>query len=101
MPARTTNGFTALLFAARAGNLGIAETLIDAGADINETAKDGSSALLVATVRGHVALAKRLLERGADANAAGDGYSGLHWAPGTRDTQRTGPRGTGREREDE
>ena len=73
-------GFTAMLFAARSGDLEIATHLVDGGADIDDTSLLGTSALVVATHSGHTALATFLLERGADPNAADAGYSALHTA---------------------
>jgi ankyrin repeat protein len=91
--ARSNGGFTPLLFAARGGDLDAIRMLLAAGANVNDAASDGSSALLVATVRGHVALATFLLENGADPNANGAGYTALHWAAGSWETELTGPRG--------
>ena len=73
-------GFTALLFAARHGEIASARWLLDAGADINDTSADGNSALVLAAMSGHEDLARYLLERGADPDAAGAGYSALHAA---------------------
>ena len=73
-------GSTPLLFAARAGGVETARALLDAGADVNDTAAAGTSALVVAAHSGHGRLAAFLLERGADPNAAGAGYTALHAA---------------------
>ena len=73
-------GYTALLFAARAGDLASARLLVAAGADVNDTAPYGTSVTVVAAHSGHGAVASFLLERGADANAAGAGYAALHAA---------------------
>ena len=67
--------------------------LVAAGADINDKTPDQTSALVVAVVRGHTALAIDLLERGADANASAPGYTALHWASGSWETELTGPNG--------
>lgn len=91
--ARSRHGFTPLLFAARAGGLDGARTLLAAGVDPNETASGGESALVVATVRGHVPFALWLLARGADPNSDGSGYTALHWAAGSWETEMTGPKG--------
>ncbi len=91
--ARSRFGFTPLLFAARTGDLDGARALLAAGVDPNETASSGESALVVATVRGHVPFALWLLEQGADPNADGSGYTALHWAAGTWETEMTGPKG--------
>ena len=73
-------GFTALLFAARHGDVDSARLLLDAGADANQSAADGNSPLVVAAMSGHGRLAEFLLERGADPDAAGAGYGALHAA---------------------
>ena len=73
-------GSTALLFAAQTGNEASAALLLDAGADVNDTAADGNSALVLAAFNAQGAVARLLLARGADPNAAGAGYSALHAA---------------------
>lgn len=90
--ARSRDGFTPLLFAAREGQLEGVRILLDAGADMNDTSPHGS-ALLIATIRGHVPLAIFLLNRGADPNADDTGYTALHWAVGSWETEMTGPNG--------
>jgi ankyrin repeat protein len=82
-------GLTALLFAARVGDVESARLLLDAGANVNETADEGLSALGFATVRAHIPVALLLLERGANPNAADGGYSPLHWAAGSWETTLT------------
>jgi ankyrin repeat protein len=77
-------GFTALLFAVRAGSLAATRALLDAGADVNDTLSDGESALVVATANAHWELADFLLDRGADPNAAGAGWNALHQAVHSR-----------------
>jgi len=91
--ARTTSGFTPLLFAARVGDLASTRMLLDAGGDANEASSDGTSALLVATVRGHANVAMFLLDRGADPNASRTGYTALHWAAGVWETELNGANG--------
>src|SRR5262245_1113067 len=71
-------GFTALLFAAREGELESARLLLDAGANVNDMAADGASALALAALSGQEALAALLIDKGADLNAAGAGYTALH-----------------------
>jgi ankyrin repeat protein len=71
-------GFTALLFAVRAGSLDAVRALVDAGADVNDTLSDGESALVVATANAHWEVASLLLDRGADPSAAGAGWNALH-----------------------
>lgn len=73
-------GYTALLFAARQGDLETTRLLLAAGGDANDTAPDGTSVLHLATHSGHTALAKFLLEEGSNPNAAAPGYTPLHAA---------------------
>ena len=96
-----SGGFTPLLFAARVGDVDSLRLLIDHGAEVNDVGADGSSPLTVATLRGHVPTAIFLLSKGADANARGPGYTALHWAAGSWETQLTGPYGIESHREDE
>lgn len=83
------NGVTPLLFAARVGDLESAKVLLQAGADVNETGNDGLSALTLAAVRANVPLALYLLDRGANPNLDGAGYTALHWASGTWESELT------------
>lgn len=99
--ARSTGGFTPLLFAAREGDLDSARALVEAGANVNDATAESPSALVVATVRGHAPVAIWLLDQGADANAAGAGFAALHWAAGSWETEITGPYGFVAERHDE
>ena len=89
MAAAGGNGFTALLFAARVGDLESVRALVDAGANVNDTAADGMSGLVLATVRAYPAVATFLLGKGADPNADGAGYTALHWAAGSWETELT------------
>jgi ankyrin repeat protein len=73
-------GFTPLLFAARHGRIESARLLLDAGADVDETAPNGDSALVIASFSDQGKFAAFLLERGANPNAAGAGYAALHTA---------------------
>ena len=73
-------GFTALLFAVRAGSIEGTRALLDAGADINDKLSDGESALVVATANAHWELADFLLDRGANPNTADAGWNALHQA---------------------
>ena len=54
--------------------------MLDAGADVNDTAADRASALVIAAHSGHSALATLLLARGADPNRIDAGYTALHAA---------------------
>ena len=73
-------GSTPLLFAARHGDVDTARALVEAGADVNDTAAAGTSALVIAAHSGHGPLGIYLLEQGADPNAADAGYTALHAA---------------------
>jgi ankyrin repeat protein len=70
-------GLTALVFAAREGDLESARILITGGADVNQVTLYGWTPLLTATQNRHYALATFLLERGADPNIANKGG----WTP--------------------
>jgi ankyrin repeat protein len=82
--ARSTGGWTALLFAVREGQKASVEALLDAGADVNDTlvvtrsTGRGASALVVAVGNAHYEIAALLLDRGADPNAAAQGWTALH-----------------------
>ena len=91
--ATTTLGFNPLLFAVRHNSVEAATLFLDAGADVNSASKENLSALHLAVKRGHLDVTKLLLERGADANADAPGYTPLHWATGTWDTEMTGKNG--------
>lgn len=87
---RKTGGMTALLHAAREGQIEAAMALLDGGADIDQvTAGDETSPLLMAALNGQFDLALRLIERGADPDLAAnsDGASpffavlNTQWAP--------------------
>ena len=73
-------GSTPLLFVARNGDVETARALLEAGADVNDTAAAGTSALVITAHSGHGPLAIYLLENGADPNAADAGYTALHAA---------------------
>ena len=73
-------GSTALLFVARNGDIETARALMDAGADVDDTAAAGTSALVIAAHSGHGPLGIFLLEAGADPNQAEAGYTALHAA---------------------
>ena len=67
-----TGAMTPLLFAAREGNLEMARILLDAGADVNRRAANGTPPLVVAITNNHIELALFLVDKGADINAADD-----------------------------
>ncbi len=62
-------GFTALLFAAREGDLASGRTLVNAKADVNLGDPDGITPLIEAIINFHFDFAAFLLDRGADPNA--------------------------------
>jgi ankyrin repeat protein len=70
-------GLTALVLAAREGDIESARALVDAGADVNQTTEYGWTPLLTAVNNRNYALASMLIERGADENVANKGG----WTP--------------------
>jgi ankyrin repeat protein len=70
-------GLTALVFAAREGDLDSTRVLLDAGADVNQTTEYGWTALLTAINNRNYAVASLLAARGADVNIANKGG----WTP--------------------
>jgi uncharacterized protein len=70
-------GLTALVFAAREGDLESAKLLVAAGADVNQTTEYGWTPLLTATNNRHYALGEYLIDHGADVNRANKG----NWTP--------------------
>src|SRR4030095_2246277 len=73
-------GDTALLFAARSGDLRSATLLVDAGANPNDADAWGVSATMMAAHAGFAEIVELLLERGADPNAAKPRFTALHAA---------------------
>lgn len=78
------SGFTALLFAVRAGARDAVTALLAAGATVDDTLADGTSALVVAVASAQYDIAAYLLERGANPNAAAQGWAPLHQIVWTR-----------------
>jgi len=78
-------GDTALMFAARVGDLDSARLLVAAGAGVNDADAWGVSATVLAAHAGHTELVEFLLDRGANPNAAEAGFSALHAAIMRRD----------------
>jgi ankyrin repeat protein len=70
-------GLTALVIAAREGDLESAKLLLDAGANVNQVTEYGWTPLLTATNNRHYQLGKLLIERGANVNLANKGA----WTP--------------------
>lgn len=73
-------GNTALLFAAREGELESARLLVAAGANVNDTAPYGVTPVILAAHSGNAELVKFLLDKDANPNADGPGYTALHAA---------------------
>jgi ankyrin repeat protein len=84
-------GLTALLVAARDGQINAVKAFLDAGGDVNQTSDtDHATPLILAVINGHFDLAKVLLDRGANPKLANtDGATALYavidvqWAPRT------------------
>jgi len=77
---KTRGGSTALMFAARVGDVESARLLLAAGANPNDISPDGTSILVEAAHSGQGAIGKLLLDKGADPNNAEAGYTALHAA---------------------
>jgi uncharacterized protein len=78
-------GETALMFAARNGDLESAKLLVAAGANVNDTDAWGVSATTLAAHSGFTDLVLFLLDKGADPNLANNGFTALHEAIERRD----------------
>ncbi|CAN5684769.1 hypothetical protein BH11ARM2_BH11ARM2_09480 [soil metagenome] len=75
-----SNNPSALINAAKEGDIDTTERLVDAGVDV-DTAINNTTALLSASLFGHTAVVKLLLEKGANPNYANsDGNTPLYWA---------------------
>ena len=80
-------GETALMFAARVGDLESATMLVTAGANVNDTDAWGVSATTLAAHSGYDELVEFLLDKGADANAGAAGFTALQEAVMRRDAR--------------
>ena len=78
-------GETALMFAARVGDLASAKLLIAAGADVNDQDAWGVSAVTLAAHSGFLELVEYLLDKDADPNRADAGFTALQIAVMRRD----------------
>lgn len=76
---------TAMLFAARVGDLESAKLLVTAGANVNDADAWGVSATTLAAHSGFTDVVIWLLDRGADPNVTGPGFTALHAAIMRRD----------------
>jgi ankyrin repeat protein len=78
-------GETALMFAARVGDLASAKLLVTTGAKVNDQDAWGVSATVLAAHSGYRDLVEYLLEKGADPNQAAAGFTALDEAIMRRD----------------
>jgi len=78
-------GDTALMFAARVGDLESARLLLGAGARPNDADASGISATAMAAHAGFTDIVELLLDKGADPNTSGAGFTALHAAVMRRD----------------
>ena len=78
-------GETALMFAARVGDLASMRLLVGSGANVDDRDAWGVSATTLAAHAGHGDVVEFLLENHADPNAAQAGFSALHVAIMRRD----------------
>ena len=76
---------TALMFAARVGDVASATLLVSAGANVNDADAWGVSATAMAAHAGYGELVAFLLEHDADPNASAAGFAALHAAILRRD----------------
>ncbi len=83
-------GNTALMFAARVGEIDAARQLIAAGANVDDTDARGVSATALAAHAGFAEVVELLLEHGAEPNAAEAGFGALHPAVMRRDMRMVG-----------
>ncbi len=82
-------GLTALVFAARQGDLESARILLAAGADVNQATQYAWTPLLTATQNRNYKLASFLLERGANPNIANKGgWTPLYLATDNRNIEK-------------
>lgn len=80
-------GETALMFAARVGDLDSANLLVAAGANVNDTDAWGVSATTLAAHSGFRDLVGFFLQKDANPNAPGPGFTALHEAIMRRDAE--------------
>ena len=73
-------GDTAILFAARYGDLESAKLLVAAGANVNDESAYGANTAVLAAHSGNPELLQFLLDKDANPNAAKAGYTALHAA---------------------
>ncbi len=78
---------TALMFAARVGDVASVRLLVEAGANVNDHDAWGVSATTLAAFSGYGDVARYLLDKGADPNNDKPGFTALHCAIMRRDEQ--------------
>ena len=81
---------TALMFAARSGDVASGKLLVAAGANVNDTDAWGVSATALAAFGGFTEFAEYLLDSGANPNADAAGFAALHVAIMRRDERLVG-----------
>jgi ankyrin repeat protein len=75
---RGTNGKTALMIAAREGNLGLVSQLLQNGADANAANINGGTPIMFAAISGNTGVIRALLDSGANINSRGsNGWNAL------------------------
>ncbi len=84
-----SGGDTALMFAARVGDLESARVLVAAGANVNDADAWGVSATMLAAHSGFAGIVELLLGKGADPNVSTPGFTALHEAVMRRDQRMT------------
>ena len=94
-------GMTALMYAARQGQINAVTALAEVGANLDEVDPEGSTAIVIATINAHYDVAARLAEKGADAgigDAAGMGalYAAVDMKHLSPFVNRPSPRASGR-----
>jgi ankyrin repeat protein len=78
---------TALMFAARVGDVESAKLLVAAGGNVNDSDAWGVTAMVLAAHSGFSGVVEFLLDKGADPNLAAPGFTALHEAIMRRDEQ--------------
>jgi ankyrin repeat protein len=73
-------GYTPLMFAAWAGDLGSARALVNGGSDVDELSAFGLNPLIMAVHGGNLLLLEYLLAQGAEVDLAASGHTALHAA---------------------
>ena len=115
--ARSEQGWTPLLFAVREGRIGVVQTLLEAGVDVEEALPviearrrggtsagaeaTGLNAFLLAAANAHYEIAALLVDRGADVNVDSRGWTALHqvsWVrkAGIAGSNNPAPKGSGK-----